>query len=201
MSYGFLVQSQSGYTQIDENLSNYQLYATGTATNYSSIPYYGSDQLVLIRIPYGGYWGPEYDVPAVEFRIYRLAQNVGPRGTHGLRVYSGNGTLRFDSNNPLMKVFSITAINNYTLSQNWWGIRLYGGSSSSRPWILDGFQGPVEFINTDGGMGNTSAGMGPVASQRGDNAIYIEYGTVIPYGPPVVDLWLDDGPRYYLLGE
>lgn len=198
MPHGLRIQSASGYTQIDENYSNYLLYASGSANSPSGIPDYGSDQITLIRIPYGGVWGYDQGNSTVEWRAYRLSQFVGATGSYGLRVYGGNGALHFDSNRQAMKVNSITEYDNLALILGS-GFNIYSGLSE-RPWIAIGFEGPIAFETADGGVGNMSYAIGPVARQNWDNSITI-FPDSIGGGPPVIFLFVGDGPRYYLLGS
>lgn len=202
MSHGLQIINASGYVQIDENYSNFSLWATGATSTLSTFTYPYGDEIYLVRLPYGGWFGYDDGNPFgsnsyVDYRVYRPSTAVGAAGSHGMRVYSSGGAVIFDSNRDVMKIYSLQQIDNYYIRFN--PVTIWS-PSGSRPWFAIDCLGLLAFENADGGVGNISFAVGIAARQNGDNSVTFFGSEVLGWGPPI-DRWMGEGARSYLFGE
>lgn len=202
MAYGLRIINSSGYTQIDENFSNFSLWATGLTSSMGTFTYPYGDEIYLVRLPYGGWFGyfdgnPFGSNATVEYRVYRPSIYVGATGSHGMRVCNSGGAVTFDSNRTPMKVWSLQQIDNGYIRHNPVTIP---SPSGARPWFAIDCLGLLSFENADGGAGNISFAIGIAGRQNNDNSVTFYGSEVLGWGPPV-DVWLGEGARSYLFGE
>lgn len=133
MAYGFSVENQSGFVQVDQDFSNYVLIAEGSASTNTNISYptQSTPPIIFVgKTPSNRAVGVQSVRPSscrlkgfgnsvfnnsssfdfsISYRIYGLAsENVGPASGYGIRVFDGSGSVVFDSNEEFMRVRGVS---------------------------------------------------------------------------------------------
>ena len=131
MSYGILVKNSSGYTQIDDNYSNYTLIASGsvgisasTMSKVNPATVYFASQSIPVVVCIGNTGGAVVALLAtsassvqfvsnanttVSYRIYaNVANNPGSISGYGLVVRNASSQVVFNSNLTYMRVGQLT---------------------------------------------------------------------------------------------